>query len=226
MPLRLEQESFSYKMPHLSPFPILYEDEHLLAINKPAGLLTVPAPESPEHKTVQARMQEWAKKEQDYKPYLLHRLDRDTSGVLLLGKHPRDREALESIFKHPETKKVYTALVKGNPHPPKGTIDLPLQARTQNRKVPAVSHYKIIRRYNDCSLVEVTIETGRKHQIRKHMAMIGHPLVMDKLYGDRRFDQKFRRRTKKKYMELHATRMEFIHPLTQKKVSILSPYKG
>ena len=204
------------------PISILYEDEHLLAINKPAGVVSVPAPHIQEYRTVQGQLREWALREhKEYKPYLLNRLDQDTSGVLLLGKNPRDREALENIFQDSRTEKTYLAHVKWVPKPREGTITFPLEARTVKKKVPAVTHYKTMKIIANSALLEVRIETGRKHQIRKHLAMIGHPLVLDLEYGDRTFNNSYQRQKKGKgKFYLHSWKTRFFHPFLKKDIEI------
>lgn len=197
----------------------------MLAVNKPAGLVSVPADTVPEYRTMQGQLREWADREQKgFKPYLLNRLDRDASGVLLVGKYPRDREALESIFQDTHTQKTYQALVKWVPKQKEGTIRIPLGARSVDRKVPAVTHYKVIKIMGIASIVEVRIETGRKHQIRQHLAMIGHPLILDKEYGDRTFNNNYQRLKKgKASFFLHSWKTSFFHPLLKKDVEVVAP---
>ncbi len=197
------------------PDPVLlYEDEHLLAFEKPAEMATVPADRIPESKTLQGFVRLWALNgKKDFKPYALHRLDQPTSGILLFGKYPRDREALEAIFKDPRTKKEYLALVKWIPKQNEGTVRIPLQARSVDKKVPALTHYTVLKKMANISLLSVRIETGRKHQIRQHMAMIGHPLVLDREYGDRIFNNNYQRKLKGKgQFFLHSWKLTFFHP--------------
>lgn len=202
---------------------IIYEDDYMFAIDKPGGLVSVPAPNIPESKTVQGIMR-MQLRDKDYKSYLLHRIDRDTSGVLLFGKYPRDREALEGIFKDPRTEKTYLALVKGNPRFSKSTINFPLESREKKEKIPATTHYRLMKRLGILSMLEVKIETGRKHQIRKHLAMIGNPLVLDREYGDKKFNRKYLDLTKDqgRYF-LQAWKIKFHHPLLDKMVEIQAP---
>jgi len=204
---------------------VLYEDDHLLAVNKPAGVVSVPAPHIQDFKTLQGQIRTWALTEgKPYKPYLLNRLDRDTSGVLLLGKYPRDREALEGIFQDSRTQKTYLAMVKWVPKQAEGSIKIPLEARTGNIKVPAVTHYKILKKIAHASILEVRIETGRRHQIRKHLAAIGHPLVLDREYGDRTFNNQYQRRNKGKgRFFLHSWKTRFFHPFLKKELEIEAP---
>lgn len=201
---------------------LLYEDEHLLAFEKPAGLASVPADRIPETKTLQGFVRVWALNEKKgFKPYPLHRLDMPTSGILLFGKFPRDREALEGILKDPRTEKTYLALVKWIPRQNEGTIRIPLQARTTEKKVPAITHYTVLKKLANISLLEVRIETGRKHQIRQHLAMIGHPLVLDRDYGDRIFNNNYQRKLKGKgQFFLHAWKLKFFHPFLKEMVEL------
>lgn len=203
---------------------VLYEDEHMLAVDKPAGVASVPAPNIKEYRTMQGIVREWAVATgKDYKPYLLNRLDRQTSGVILFGKFPRDRAKLEAIFQDPRTEKTYLAIVKGVPRFQESTIRIPLEARTTDKKVPAITHYKILKKMGLVSLLEIKIDTGRKHQIRKHMAMIHNPLLLDPEYGDREFDHRYQRSVKGKgKMFLHAWQFKFWHPFLDREVIILA----
>jgi 23S rRNA pseudouridine955/2504/2580 synthase len=205
-----------------SSIKILYEDSHLLAVDKPVGIASVPAEYIPESKTIQGMVRRWADlNEKGFKPYLLHRLDKNTSGLILFGKHEHDRKKLENILRQEDTKKTYLALVKGVPRFEESTIKIPLDARTANIKVPALTHYKIIKKFGPTSLLEVVIETGRKHQIRKHLAMIKNPLVLDPEYGDRLFNNNYQRKLKGKgQFFLRAWKIEFTHPFTKEKVII------
>ncbi len=203
---------------------VVFEDDHVLILSKPAGMVSVPAEFIPEDRTLQGWARSWAFHEKKgFKPYPLHRLDRDTSGLVLFGKFPRDREKLEGLFVEGGIEKTYLALVKWVPSPANGTIRFPLAARTASKKVPAVSHYKLLQTFGDCSLVEVRIETGRKHQIRQHLAMIGNPLVLDRDYGDRTFNSHFQRKRKGNgEFFLHAWKLRMVHPFTGEQVEWVS----
>ncbi len=214
---------------------ILYEDDFLFAVNKPPRVMSVPASHDPRsrsrpQKSVLELVQEiWAERAGDgrdkastEKPFLLHRLDMDTSGVLLFGKHEKDREKLESVFKDKRTKKIYVALLKGVPHA--GSIRHALPARHSDVKVTAETDFKVLERFpafgNLCAFVEVVITTGRKHQIRQHFKNIGFPVVMDGRYGDQKFNRRFRLKYRLGRHFLHAARMDFFHPFLEKMVSI------
>lgn len=188
-------------------------------------MASVPADFIPEHQSFQGVIRAWAQNfGKDFKPYPLHRLDKNTSGLLLFGKYPRDRAALEAIFSDPTTQKTYLALVKWVPKEKTGTIRKALHARTVDKKVPAVTHYRFLKAMDNVSLLEVRIETGRKHQIRQHLAMIGHPLLLDHDYGDRSFDQNYQRKHKGKgQFFLHSWKLHFVHPFTGKETEIIAP---
>jgi len=211
-------------MTNRNTLKLLFEDDNLLAFEKPAGLAAVAAPNIPPYKTLVGWVRAWVVTHgKEFKPYPLHRLDRDTSGVMLFGKFPRDREKLEAIFGAPETEKTYLALVKWVPKKDEDTISIPLEARTARIKVPAITHYKVLKKLDNISLLEVRIETGRKHQIRKHLSMIGNPLLLDHLYGDRNFDMHYQRKHKGRgKFFLHAAAITFKHPFTGEMVKIVS----
>lgn len=203
---------------------ILYEDSHVLAINKPPRVASVPAKNIPLYETALGKAQrEFEPK--GIKPYVLHRLDYETSGVLLFGKFPRDREALEGIWKHPDTKKKYVALVKGAPRGNK--IKLPLASRTSGEKIPAETDFRILKVFPGkpfpLALVEAEIKTGRKHQIRWHFAKIGCPVLLDAKYGDQKLNRAFRLNFRLGRLFLHASSIEFFHPFLKKSVKFEAP---
>ena len=193
---------------------ILYEDKYLLAVNKPGGVGSVPGPH--------VRMDvigELGKP--DY--FVLHRLDFYTTGVQLIGKQKAYRKTLEAILGAPNTVKRYIALIKGIPEPRKGTIKKKLEARYVEKYVNAVTDYNVLKAFENVSLVEIFIKTGRWHQIRLHFAMIGHPVVNDKEHGDFGWNKKFQRRNKTKRLLLHADSIEFDHPFLKKHMKITAP---
>lgn len=200
---------------------ILYEDDFLVAVNKPAGLASVPGAKVALENTVMGQIQKMFH-EKGIKPYPLHRLDSQTSGVMLFGKFPRNREMLEKIFGDPHTKKTYVTLIKGRPHP-KGIISFTLPARHKKQFVPAKTIYHIVQIFQDVSLVEAIIETGRHHQIRRHFAKILHPLVNDFEYGNTAFNRIFQKKYGTHFMFLHAMEIQFKHPGTGKMMRIEAP---
>lgn len=205
-----------------SLFQILYEDPYLFALQKPPRMACVPASHIAIQETVLGKTQaRFAKK--GIRPYLLHRLDAQTSGVLLFGKNEKDREALENIFRSPDTQKKYAALVKGIPRG--HMITIPLAARTSKEKIPAQTNFRILETFPvpPCSLVEAEIKTGRKHQIRQHFAGIGCPIILDGRYGDERFNRHFRIAFRIGRQFLHAKSISFFHPMLKKPILVETP---
>lgn len=212
----------STRMPDV---PILYEDEAILAVDKPGGLAVHPG-----SGIRGATLVDWVRhylhvdpEQKDFKPSPAHRLDRETSGVILVAKKRRAMVALTEIFTAGTAHKAYLALVKGRMPRPVGTIDLPLAEHQQSARSrqerginmqPAVTHYRTLATGAGVSLLECTIETGRTHQIRRHLAAIGHPVVGDTRYGDFPFNREAAKKWGLKRQFLHARRLEIVHPLT------------
>ncbi len=207
---------------------IIYEDNSIIAANKPARLASVPAPNIGLGSTLLGRVRREATKTMGANSqniYPLHRLDYATSGVVLFGKDPKERAMLENIHHRKETVKIYLALVQGC-SPAKGNIDLKVPARHQDALVDAHTEYRVLARASGglCSLVEIKITTGRKHQIRRHFAMIKFPIVLDDEYGNRNFNRKFRRKFRLGRHFLHAWKISLAHPVTNKRVDIVAPF--
>jgi RluA family pseudouridine synthase len=196
---------------------ILFEDDWLLAVTKLGGELVVKG----KGKTQRLPLLDFLRK--DY-PSLapIHRLDYETSGVVVFAK---SKNTLKTIVdsKFADWKKTYVAIVAGVPRKKEGSIDIPLPARSGTGNVPASTQYKLKESFRGCSLVEVHFERGQKHQIRRHLSMIGHPLILDDVYGDQKANRLFGRFLKMHRFFLHATSVEFPHPVTGKTVRIESP---
>ena len=190
---------------------IIYQDKDLIAINKPAGLLSVgTGKENKEHALALLRTQLTRGKER-VQLWPVHRLDRDTSGILLFATSKEVREKV--MDKWESTEKVYLAVVEGIPKESKGTVTEPLRLDEKEYRVHvgahpnaknAITHYKVLESKEKRSLLEVKIDTGRQHQIRAHMAWLGHAVAGDERYG-----------TKGGRMGLHAFRLSFAHPLSK-----------
>jgi 23S rRNA pseudouridine1911/1915/1917 synthase len=190
---------------------IIHQDKDIIAINKPAGLLSVgTTKENKEHALALLRTQLTRGKER-VQLWPVHRLDRDTSGILLFATSKEVREAI--MDKWESTEKIYLAVVEGTPKEPQGTITQPLRLDEKEYHVhvgehpnakKAITHYKVLENKEKRSLLEVKIDTGRQHQIRAHMNWLGHSVVGDERYG-----------TKGGRMGLHASRLKFIHPTTK-----------
>lgn len=202
---------------------ILLEDDWLMAIDKPAGL-AVHAGSGITGGTVvdyvRAHLGPRAVRN-DFTASPAHRLDRDTSGVLLVAKRRPAMVHFTDVFTHGKAKKRYLALVKGRMPRATGTIDLPLaehQQTARSREIrgvnmqKAVTRYSVVRQGGECALVACTIDTGRTHQIRRHLAAIGHPVAGDRRYGDFSFNREAKARWNLKRLFLHAERIEFPHP--------------
>ncbi len=199
------------------PLNILYEDEDVVVVNKEQGMVVHPAPGNYNGTLVNALLyhcKDLSSINGVIRPGIVHRIDKDTSGVLVVAKNDDAHNKLSEQLKDHSMKREYYALVEGRIKNDKGTIDKPLARNKKDRlKIGiveggkrAVTHYEVIERYNGYTLIKCILETGRTHQIRVHMASIGFPLVGDPLYGFKK--QKF----KLKGQMLHAKTLGFIHP--------------
>lgn len=199
----------------IDPRRILFEDEHLLIVTKLAGELVVAA--GGEGKLP---LFDFLKKD---RPGLrvLHRIDFQTSGIVVFAKTAQAGEFVRQA--KGDWEKTYVALVAGRVEPKTGTIDRPLQARTVDTRVPAVTHYRVLRHFPSASYVEARIETGRKHQIRQHFALIGHPLLWDPLYGSGKIDAPFSQAMPYRRFFLHSSRLTLTHPVTKERMTVVSP---
>ena len=185
---------------------IVFEDDALLVINKPAGLAVH------EGRTVTKRGSILGTLESRYrdsaiKPQLVHRLDKDTSGLLMIAKNQLTADEMMSVFESGDVAKEYLALIVGRLPSPEGKIDFPLPGR-EGHPVHAVTRFKVIKRFSDTTLVRVGIETGRLHQIRLHFAKLGYPVVMDDQHGNFGFNKRFRKAYGLKRQFLHAEKLK------------------
>ena len=212
--------------------PLLYRDDALLVVDKPAGLLAVSAPAEPEADTAVARVRDYVRHLNPGRPYVgvVHRLDRDTTGALAFALTPVAREALRTLFREHRIERRYVALVEGTPRLESGVIDLPIHdvyaggrrrvARAGEPSRPALTRWTLTERFRGAALVEVELETGRQHQIRVHLAHIGLPVLGDPVYGrpsKRRFPIAVDRQM------LHARLLAFVHPRTGDPLRVESP---
>jgi len=195
-------------------FDVVFEDEQLMVVNKPAGIVTHPAPGH--HGTTLAELLPPGSR-------VVHRLDKDTSGLLLVARSEVALEALQRQMKAREITREYTALVEGHPDAERGTIDAPIGRDRGNRTVmstrtdrarDAITHFEVLERFSRTSLLRVTLETGRTHQIRAHLAAIGHPVVGDPQYGGSASG----RRLGLERQFLHASSLMFRHPSSRELV--------
>ncbi|SMF60502.1 RluA family pseudouridine synthase [Allosphingosinicella indica] len=216
---------------------IVFEDEHLLIVDKPAGMVVHPAAGNLDGTLVNALLHHCAGRLSGIggvaRPGIVHRIDKDTSGLLVVAKTDVAHEGLAAQFKRHSIDRRYKAIVAGVPLPRSGTIDAPLARSASNRKKiaitgegqgrRAVTHYRVETVLRDAALVECRLETGRTHQVRVHMTSIGHPLLGDPVYGSTRKAHRavletlgFRRQA------LHAAKLEFIHPVSKRNLSFES----
>ncbi len=192
--------------------PVIYEDDWLLVLNKPSGLLTIPTPKN-ELRTLNSILNDDLKERGlSYRLYPCHRLDRETSGLIIYAKGKSMQKKIMEEFWQKEVKKTYIAFIHGRLPKGEGTIRYPIEGRS------AVTKYKIIEERDGFSVVEITPLTGRTNQIRIHFKQFGHPLVGETKFAFRR-DFKL----KAKRLCLHAKMLEFIHPVTEKVISLLTP---
>jgi len=211
--------------------PVLHQDEHVLVIDKPAGLLSVPAtPGAGEEDTALGRAQDYARRLRPHGGYAerVHRLDRDTSGALAFALSREARAGLIQTFRDHRIERRYLAIVVGQPATESGTIDAPVrEAWVSGRRGvaapgeaarPARTHWRLRERLAGASLVELTLETGRQHQVRVHLAHLGLPILGDPVYG-----RPARGRPLAGRPMLHAAHLAFAHPVTGAKVVADSP---
>jgi 23S rRNA pseudouridine1911/1915/1917 synthase len=210
--------------PTLPPgLAILHEDDDVIVVLKAHGLLTV-ATERERETTAQAYLNAYLKEKRGERIHVVHRIDRETSGVLVFAKNFAAREALKEKFAAHDVERVYIAVIEGEMDPPRGTIRLHLRERKDLRMESvdahpdaklAVTHYRTIESNGKYSLLEIRLETGRKNQIRTHLAEAGHPVVGDRMYGStvNPLDR----------LGLHAKTLGFVHPRTGNKLVFTAP---
>ena len=211
------------------PVDIVYENEDLLIINKPSGMVTHPAPGNYNGTLVNALLGKYRLSNDKLRPGIVHRLDKDTSGLMLVAKSDYAHEKLSTMIKNKEVKRTYLALVSGVIPHETGTIDAPIGRDVKYREKMtvtdinaknAITHFKVLQRLKKHTLIECNLETGRTHQIRVHMAYIGYPIVNDPVYGKEIIDKEFGQL-------LHSKRIEFDNPRDNKhlKFEVDAPLK-
>ncbi len=230
-------DEISYEIPELIekiekkdiPFEVLYEDEDLAVINKPQGLTVHPAGGNYTDTLVNAlmyRLDSLSGINGEIRPGIVHRLDKDTSGVMVVAKNDKAHLSLSNQIKERTVVKEYLALLEGNLSEKEGRIHTKIDRSTKNRKLmtvtassgrEAITDYKVITRFDENCLVLFRIHTGRTHQIRVHAKHLNHPVVGDKSYGYKK------QRFKLDGQLLHAYRLTFIHPRTQERMTFVAP---
>ena len=211
------------------PLDIIYEDNDIIVINKPKGMVVHPGNGNPDNTLVNAVLAHCKGSLSgiggEIRPGIVHRIDKDTSGLIIVAKNDKSHINLSEQIKNHEVTKIYTALVKGNISEDEATIDMPIGRDKKDRKKmsvtrdgkEAVSHIKVVKRYGNYTLIRVKIDTGRTHQIRVHMAKIGHPVIGDEVYssGKNEFGVKGQM--------LHSTILKFKHPISGKEIMLEAP---
>ena len=224
----------AHNEPQDIPLVIPFEDEHLLIVDKPAGLVVHPAAGNREGTLVNALLHHCAGRLSGIggvaRPGIVHRIDKDTSGLLVVAKTDVAHEGLAKQFAAHSIDRRYLAIVNGVPKAAEGTVDAPLARSTHDRKkiaivegkrgTRAVTHWKRLKVLKDSALVECRLETGRTHQVRVHMASIGHPLLGDPVYGrGKSVHRQLLNQLDFKRQALHAAGLGFTHPVTKARLS-------
>ncbi len=216
-------------LPENIPLDIYYEDDDLIVVNKPSGMVVHPAPGNYTGTLVNALMyhtNNLSTVNSNIRPGIVHRIDADTSGLLLVAKNDKAHNILAEAIQKKEVVREYIALVEGVIKEDTATIDAPIGRDVNNRKKmcvtgdnskEAVTHIRVLERFSDATLIRCKLETGRTHQIRVHLSYIGHPVVNDPVYGRRKLiNPKFGQM-------LHAEKLGFVHPTTKEYMEFTSP---
>jgi len=212
------------------PLDILYEDNYILVVNKPKGMVVHPAAGNYSGTLVNAVMNYCGDNLSDIngiiRPGIVHRLDKDTSGALIIAKTNEAHKIISEKLKEHDISRIYIAIVRGIIKEDKGIINLPIGRHPVDRKKMAVNtkngrnavtHYRVLERFHDSTYVELSLETGRTHQIRVHMSHIGHPVIGDEVYGGKQ------KGCNLKGQALHARCIKFYHPITGEYMEIEAP---
>ena len=211
------------------PIEVIYEDNDIIVVNKPKGLVVHPANGNPDGTLVNAIMaickDSLSGIGGELRPGIVHRLDKDTSGLLIVAKNDKAHINMSEQIKNHEVEKTYIALVRGFVKDNEATINMPIGRSSKDRKKMAVvntgkeaiTHFKVIERYDKYTLLEIKIETGRTHQIRVHLSQIGYPIVGDGVYSNGKNEWNIEGQC------LHAKKLKFKHPITGENLNLEAP---
>lgn len=211
------------------PLNIVYEDDDILVVNKEKGMVVHPAVGNPEGTLVNAVLAHCKENLSgiggELRPGIVHRLDKDTSGLLIIAKNDKAHIQMSQSIQNREVKKMYIALVRGVVPENEATIHMPIGRSTKDRKKMAVTkngkeaitHFKVLKRFEKYTLLQIKIDTGRTHQIRVHMAEIGHPVVGDSVYSNGKNEFGVQGQM------LHAKSLDFKHPITKSQMHLEAP---
>lgn len=227
----------AHNQPQAIALEIVHEDDHLLVVDKPAGMVVHPAAGNYDGTLVNALLHHCAGRLSGIggvaRPGIVHRIDKDTSGLLVVAKTDVAHEGLAAQFARHSIDRRYKAIVAGVPNPSSGKVDAPLARSSANRQKMAivegdrgkraVTHYAMVQALREAALVECRLETGRTHQVRVHMTSLGHPLIGDPVYGrTRSAHRELLKRLNFERQALHAAELGFIHPVSRENLSFKS----
>lgn len=212
-------ENNSEIIPQDIPIDVVYEDDYLMIINKKSGMVVHPGAGNYDSTLVNALLYRFnLDKTNNIRPFIVHRLDKDTSGLMLIGKDEKTCDLLSSMISRKEVVRKYLAIVDGVINEDSGTIDAPIGRDKNNRlkycitsinSKESITHFRVLDRFNDKTLIECILDTGRTHQIRVHMEYIGHSVCNDPVYGNHK-------NTTEYGQYLHSYYIKFKHPITNK----------
>lgn len=198
-------------------YRIIYEDEYIIVVDKPSGMLVIPTPKKETNTLTDLLNRDLDERHIEANAYQCHRLDRETSGLIIYAKGKKTQQLMMEEFRNKNVKKRYIAFVHGRVNKNFDIIKKPIYNRNKNRSEEAITKYKVLERRAGYSIIEAEPVTGRTNQIRIHLKDIGHPLVGESVFVFRKdFALKFKR------VALHAKEIEFIHPVTRKKMNFSS----
>ena len=236
--LRIPEPAPARNEPQAIALDIVFEDDHLLVVDKPAGMVVHPAAGNRDGTLVNALLHHCAGRLSGIggvaRPGIVHRIDKDTSGLLVVAKTDRAHEGLAAQFARHDIHRLYLAIVAGVPNPPAGTVDAPLARSSANRQKMAiveegrgkraVTRWRMLKPLRESALTECRLETGRTHQVRVHMASLGHPLLGDPVYGRTRpAHRELLKNLGFHRQALHAAELGFVHPVSKENLSFKSP---
>jgi 23S rRNA pseudouridine1911/1915/1917 synthase len=228
----------AHNIPQDIALEIVFEDDHLLVVDKPAGMVVHPAAGNADGTLVNALLHHCAGRLSGIggvaRPGIVHRIDKDTSGLLVVAKTDRAHEGLAAQFARHDIHRLYKAIVSGLPRTGGGMVDAPLARSSANRHKMAiveegrgkraVTHWRLVQPLRESAMVECRLETGRTHQVRVHMASLGHPLVGDPVYGrTRHVHRELLKSLNFQRQALHAAELGFVHPVLKENLSFKSP---
>lgn len=231
--IRMEEETSDDILPQDIPVDVIFEDDHLLVVHKPAGMIVHPTTGHWSNTLANGVIHMWMKRGLKIRFRPIHRLDKETSGVLAIAKNPYIHQNISLQMQNGSVDKEYLALVRGRMEQETGTVNAPIDrdpASPHYRIVtpagyPSVTHYRVVEQLQDAALLSIRLETGRTHQIRVHMSHLGHPLFGDSMYGWEKEGGEAVERTSLPpgRHALHAFRLAFFHPMRGEKMTFSAP---